>query len=369
MKNNKSGETDKLLSKMTNRLIKTEKELDDLKKQNSALLKDLEDFKGMKEEHQLMKAFLVDNAEWIKENNDKLSHIEQIRPIINSTAVISTDAKEHVATNKESYKPLKKQVANIDLGTLAKKIGELNHLLESTKGGKVIKHDGNFAYISEIERIKFTLYRNGILIEGYDFFDYGARQTAEIVVDIIEGYFPSIFEQRFPNGVYLTLVDELDSSYSEFENNAKAKLIQKVPKQVLKNGELINVREKVEGEFSQGEPNLADKKTDFKDFSKTIGMNLMNTLKEAIESNDEPTEEWEPCKLKIRTPTNKFIYLDCKSSHTFQDLYNKLGTITKQRFEIFYSYPFKKIPYEENTQMTLKELNMVPSCLLVLKSI
>lgn len=56
---------------------------------------------------------------------------------------------------------------------------------------------------------------NGIAIKGYKFFPYKGKESLQVLSDLVDGYFPYVLKQKYPNGVFLKVVDKLAVKYEE----------------------------------------------------------------------------------------------------------------------------------------------------------
>lgn len=65
-------------------------------------------------------------------------------------------------------------------------------------------------------------FANGIAIKGYKFFPYKSKESLQILSDLVDGYFPFVLKARFPNGVFLKVVDKIAEKY---ENESSSETI------------------------------------------------------------------------------------------------------------------------------------------------
>lgn len=56
-------------------------------------------------------------------------------------------------------------------------------------------------------------FSNGIAIKGYKFFPYNSKESLQILGDLVDGYFPYVLKAKFPNGVFLKVVDRISEKY------------------------------------------------------------------------------------------------------------------------------------------------------------
>lgn len=105
-------------------------------------------------------------------------------------------------------------------------------------------------------------FANGIAIKGYKFLSYQSKESLQVLGDLIDGYFPYILKGKYPNGVFLKVVDRVGERYVEessegvaslegkddrdFKPPSKEEFLQKLPKSILKNGKVIKIRDEIE---------------------------------------------------------------------------------------------------------------------------
>jgi hypothetical protein len=82
---------------------------------------------------------------------------------------------------------------------------------------------------------------------------YQTKESLQVLGDLLDGYFPFILKGKYPNGVFLKVVDRLGERYSEdstdenvvsleskvdrdFKPPSKEEFLQKLPKSIIKNG-------------------------------------------------------------------------------------------------------------------------------------
>lgn len=65
------------------------------------------------------------------------------------------------------------------------------------------------------EPLPVGFFGNGIAIKGYKFFPYKSKESLQILGDLIDGYFPYILKGKYPNGVFMKVVDKTAEKYNE----------------------------------------------------------------------------------------------------------------------------------------------------------
>lgn len=107
-----------------------------------------------------------------------------------------------------------------------------------------------------VENIKITFYKNGLMIRRGPFRESGSESYCTFMNDILDGYFPSEFKKEFPDGVTFDVTDKHSVVYVEGQDSdsrmSAAQLLNRLPKTIIKNGELIAVRGDIESRLGVG---------------------------------------------------------------------------------------------------------------------
>ena len=86
-----------------------------------------------------------------------------------------------------------------------------------------------------------------------------------ILEDILEGYFPSVLRQRYPDGVLFKFYNKVDQDFKTCQEKGfindfgtddrgyiaetREELLNKLPKNVIKNGKIIPIRDEIAKNF------------------------------------------------------------------------------------------------------------------------
>lgn len=286
-----------LLTSMTKRLNIIEKQLSDERKKSNQFQSQIKQLlienQNLKEERELkteksdsncmnckkLKEYIVsltnyaeELREFLKENGFIL--LNQM-PTISDIDIDSKDAYMNKIVDKNSndvseedhddyIKILPKE---IDIEVLSTRIEEMNMLL--LKDGHTSKFEMDEDKIFKLKRqkeLKIFFYNNGIVIEGYKFYEYNSSEANRILHDILDGYTPYKLKNDYPNGVLMSSVNNLHKQYNK-ENisntsnghiksldepfTTKDKIsgeefLKKFPEKVIKNGKIYNIKEDME---------------------------------------------------------------------------------------------------------------------------
>ncbi|XP_040923584.1 UBX domain-containing protein 11 isoform X2 [Betta splendens] len=161
---------------------------------------------------------------------------------------------------------LGKFTMNFDL--VLQRVRELNVL--AGEGESVVQTTATGAQLSRKDPVQLRLYRNGIVMFHGPFRSYQDRST-QCMQDLMDGYFPSELQQRFPDGVPLEVHDRRDEEFkarlpwSKFPGEGRAvyggreandgvaqnpgkkpttqQFLNRLPKVVVRAGRVIDVRD------------------------------------------------------------------------------------------------------------------------------
>ncbi|XP_043972393.1 UBX domain-containing protein 11 [Gambusia affinis] len=155
---------------------------------------------------------------------------------------------------------------NFDL--VLRRIRELNVL--AGEGESFVQTTGTGAKLAKKDPIQLKLYRNGIVMFDGPFRSYQEHSTQQCMQDLMDGYFPSELQQRFPDGVPFEVHDRRDEEFMArmpwhtFPGDGQAvcgkestnsvgfdperrlttdQFLNKLPKVVVKAGNVFNIRD------------------------------------------------------------------------------------------------------------------------------
>jgi hypothetical protein len=172
----------------------------------------------------------------------------------------------HSRTDKTS--PVEEQNPELNFDLFVEKIAELNSFVLSEPAQVVTSTDGSrvrarLAHAEQrLEHIPITIYKDGILIKRGPFREMGSDSFNSFVGDVLDGYFPSEFRGENPDGVILKLTDKRNELFQRGEGTAmgpnssladhqigSAQFLSRLPKTVVKGGNILSVRDDVASRF------------------------------------------------------------------------------------------------------------------------
>ncbi|CAF4130733.1 unnamed protein product [Rotaria sp. Silwood2] len=184
------------------------------------------------------------------------------------------------------------KILPIDFNSIVENINELNVLAGENEVHFEPQNNDNQRRISTLKRtesINITLYANGIFLFNGPFRSFSEPSTQQFIRDILDGYFPSELQKRFPDGVPFKVSDKRDIYFTD-ERKQKAfqgegyvlhdsrvvhnnqntdhlppipqgartesndqrpkvpmnQFLNRLPKAVIKNGQVIDIRQDIE---------------------------------------------------------------------------------------------------------------------------
>ena len=101
---------------------------------------------------------------------------------------------------------------------LIKNANELNSLTDVNEP-KIVEFKSNGAKFETTQSIKLTLYANGICLYNGPFRSFHHSLTRKFCIDIMDGYFPSELQEKYPDGVPFELEDKRDVYFKDERNS------------------------------------------------------------------------------------------------------------------------------------------------------
>ncbi|KGL85502.1 UBX domain-containing protein 11, partial [Tinamus guttatus] len=101
----------------------------------------------------------------------------------------------------------------IDFDLVLENVKDLNAL--AGEGLSEIEHTPQGARLRQPESLPLTLYGDGMVMGNGPFRPYEEPSSQQYLRDIMDGYFPSELQPRYPNGVPLQVTDKRDVVFRE----------------------------------------------------------------------------------------------------------------------------------------------------------
>jgi hypothetical protein len=150
---------------------------------------------------------------------------------------------------------------------LTRRIEELNFIAEKTR---IEKNKQGVNQFVKLQEVQIFFFKNGLIVKGFPFKPYYAKEAQSVLSDILDGYFPYDLKKKYPEGVPLKPVDCTDETYTaetaagqaskikdftDLEKDtapmSKEEYLAQFPKQVIKEGKIIPIREELEKRFRE----------------------------------------------------------------------------------------------------------------------
>ena len=277
----------------------------------------------------------------------------------------------------------------IDIKVLARRIEEMNAIIYEEQGSNAEfeSEDGKIFKLKQKKEILISFYKNGLIIEGYQFFPYESETSQKIIQDIIDGYSPYILHERYPHGVLMKVENHVKIIYepNKINNNNKnikdlkdpgeqkylspKEFVNIFPNKVIKNGNILNIKEDMEKFLGIKSNNNIQNNINEKEETE---FNLYDDLNNKVKQEDL-------CKLKIKVLTvDKTINVNISKNKNINELFDfvknyvnenlkkvsptlKINNISDYGFIM--TFPFKIITYDKkiNKENTLEKCGLYPS--------
>ena len=303
------------------------------------------------------------------------------------------NGEEEVSSNDKSTSSIYDKSLlpkTIDIKVLARRIEEMNAIIYEEQGSNAQfeSEDGKIFKLKQKKEILISFYKNGLIIEGYQFFPYESEESQKIIQDIIDGYSPYILHERYPHGALLKVENHVKIMYepNKINNNDKnikdlkdpgeqkyispKEFVNIFPNKIIKNGNILNIKEDMEkvlgiknNNKNENKPAEEKEETDF---------NLYDIKNSRIKQEDL-------CKLKIKVVTvDKTINVNIPKNRHINELFDFVKNYVNQNLQkvsvtlkiknindygFIMTFPFKILTYENNInkENTLEKCGLFPS--------
>ena len=278
----------------------------------------------------------------------------------------------------------------IDIKVLARRIEEMNSIIYEEEGSNAQfeSEDGKIFKLKQKKEILISFYKNGLIIEGYQFFPYESEPSQKIIQDIIDGYSPYILHERYPHGVLMKVENHVKIMYepNKINNNDKnikdlkdpgeqkylspKEFVNIFPNKVIKNGNILNIKEDME-KFLGIQSNNKKENNNINEKEETV-FNLYDIKNSRIKQEDL-------CKLKIKVVTvDKTINVNIPKNRHINELFDFMKNFVNENLKkisqtlkinnindygFIMTFPFKILTYEKtiNKENTLEKCGLFPS--------
>lgn len=256
----------------------------------------------------------------------------------------------------------------IDVVVLERRIQELNMVAEKDASRWVA--EGAVHRFKAPESISIAFYKNGLILQGFQFKPYSSNEAQSILSDILDGYFPYDLKRKYPDGIPLRLVDKTDEMYKAGTSNvlgpndpgngllSKDQFLEQLPESVIRNGNIVPVREDIAKMFDKGKSGTIEVKTHVDRFleseegkSDSLVGNRITTLRIKTENG-------------MRNLIIKLWFTDTlQSLKPFIDLNRELKGV----YELRSTFPAKVFDFTDSR--SLQELELTPNFALAMRII
>lgn len=344
------------------------------------------------------------------------NQVWEMEKFLNDYGMIWVGAKEDEASNvylKEEEEPRVNPAASgpvlypgdattkysqINFDLVQQNIKDLNIL--AGEGEAAVEHVTGGARLKRPDPIPLTLFQNGIVMFNGPFRSFSQPSTQRCMQDIMDGYFPSELQIRFPNGIPIKVTDKRDVIFrdrrervefpgvghkvdgypgytgSKVQDFAFVKetseisgqqlsveqFLNKLPKSVIRSGKVFDIRGEIKA-LLQVPPKAADESITL------IETPCLLALKERLEVQEEiaPTSR-NIATLRIKSESGETTYIvKMFFSETIGDLRTQLDQSRGEQqvdYDIISTFPQKV--YSDQSK-TLKECGLVPNATLILR--
>ncbi|XP_053288000.1 UBX domain-containing protein 11 isoform X3 [Pleuronectes platessa] len=301
----------------------------------------------------------------------------------------SSDSAECTQTHSPGTSGVRDFHMNFNL--VLQRIKELNIL--AGEGESYVRSTATGAQLAQKDPVHLRLYSNGIVMFDGPFRSYRDQSTQQCMQDLMDGYFPSELQDRFPDGIPFKLHDRRDEEFifrspwdrfpgsgqavcgekddaskvASFETQGKKlttdQFLSRMPKVVVKAGRVIDIRESLRATLQGSSAAQSDSAIPID----TAALQAMEQRLQAS-SCDRPSSAHDIITLKVKAEDGDQTYvLTMGFSETIGHLRQYLD---KHRggglpgYDIISAYP--QCCYEDNSR-TLHSCGLTNNATLLLR--
>ncbi|NXC21829.1 UBX11 protein, partial [Corythaeola cristata] len=323
-----------------------------------------------------MERFLNDyGLIWVGERHEQLEDLESL--------------KDEELPARRLWKPGDAVVPKhqIDFDLILENVKVLNAL--AGEGVSQIQHTPGGARLRQPEPLPLTLYQNGIVMFNGPFRPYGDPSTQQCLQDIMDGYFPSELQMRYPDGIPLQVTDRRHVVFQERDlpgsfpghgqvvGHSKSSEVQettKIPGPKLSLQQFLNKLSKFSkrgGEaISVRDSSRAAQESDGTWSSKEILVETprLSALERVQTAGEAEASAPDVCTLRIKSESGEQTYVvKMLFTETIGDLRQHLAHARggdSDSYEIISTFPQRV--YADNSR-SLQECGLIPNASLLLR--
>ncbi|KAJ6663461.1 hypothetical protein lerEdw1_009540 [Lerista edwardsae] len=277
---------------------------------------------------------------------------------------------------------------NFDL--IFENLKDLNVL--AGEGMSQIEHIAGGARLKQLDSIPLTFYQNGIVMFNGPFRSYEEPSTQQCLRDIMDGYFPSELQRRYPEGIAFKVTDKRDVFFRERQlpqsfpglgqvtGHSKPRgaretreipgpkftmeqFLNKLPKSLIRDGHVIDIRGEIREALQGSGQTQAHEVILVEPASQPAAEKRHETIKER--QGEAPDRS--RTTLRIRSENGEKTYVvRMPVTETIGALRQHLDRVRGevQPYEIHGIFPHQVY---ENNSLTLEECGLVPNTYLLLQ--
>lgn len=381
-----------LVARMASRLRRVERALHLLRADITVKSRRLQDLQA--ENAQLRRAVNSDNASTSllvavqdreRENSGLRKQIREMEDFLADYGLVwvgnDASAKQHA----DIMKPAERHSPEaVDVSGFIDSLKELTARIRDDH--PVVVRDGRRAQFKHRDAQVVTVYKDGFMLQNGPFRRYSSEPALTFVRDVLDGFFPSEFRQTYPEGVQFDVVDKSAELYQShaatFSGSGRAlgknvrtiadnvapdtlinneTLLTKLPKFVVRNGRLIDIREdvrrRINGESMQAATTLT---RSIPNGEANASIVVSPHVLPAHDNSDGSTT------IQVRDKDGTRLVLSMQIDDTIGKLRAEIDKVrlSSGAYEVRTAYPRKSLADPETT---LKAANLIPSATVFLQ--
>jgi len=191
-----------------------------------------------------------------------------------ATATPASKAKKLVSVAEKLSRPSPHAGVSVNIKVIDSRVQGLNAMLEEERDENVKVSGAKLGQLSDggLPR-PLTFFRDGIKMSDYAFLQYESRTAQDFLKDVLDGFFPRMLKDRYPDGVAMKVVDRTGNDFKSWlrdfarddpdltaggeqlrpvcgkavrskadEQTAGERLLEKLPERVVRDGKVFEIR-------------------------------------------------------------------------------------------------------------------------------
>eukprot|EP00419_Tripos_fusus_P013761 CAMPEP_0172744514 /NCGR_PEP_ID=MMETSP1074-20121228/135393_1 /TAXON_ID=2916 /ORGANISM="Ceratium fusus, Strain PA161109" /LENGTH=420 /DNA_ID=CAMNT_0013575489 /DNA_START=26 /DNA_END=1288 /DNA_ORIENTATION=+ len=187
----------------------------------------------------------------------------------------ASKAKNVVSLAEKLSRPSPQAGVSVNIKVIDSRVQGLNAMLEEERDASGKASGAKLGQLSDGDLPQpLTFFRDGIKMSDYAFLQYESRTAQDLIKDVLDGFFPRMLKDRYPDGVVMKVVDRTGNDFKSWlrdfarddpdltaggerlrpvcggrairskadEQTPGERLLEKLPERVVRDGKVFEIR-------------------------------------------------------------------------------------------------------------------------------